>query len=52
MHSGTGLLGHGWRANNTIAHAVRLCMNNIGNLRRRILELELYAGVMEVVSHK
>jgi hypothetical protein len=33
MHSGTGLLGHGWRANNTIGRTVRLCMNNIGHLK-------------------
>jgi hypothetical protein len=33
MNSGTGLLGHGWRANNTIGRAVRLCLNNIGNLK-------------------
>jgi hypothetical protein len=32
MNSGIGLLGHGWRANNTIGRAVRLCMINIGDL--------------------
>jgi hypothetical protein len=32
MNSGTGLLGHGWRANNTIGRAVRLSLSNIGNL--------------------
>jgi hypothetical protein len=32
MNSGIGLLGHGWRSNNTIGRAVRLCMINIGNL--------------------
>lgn len=32
MHSGTGLLGHGFRANNTIGRAVRLCLSNIGYL--------------------
>jgi len=32
MNSGIGLLGHGWRANNTIGRAVRLCLTNIGNL--------------------
>jgi hypothetical protein len=32
MHSGIGLFGHGWRANNTIGRAVRLCLINIGNL--------------------
>ena len=41
MHSGTGLLGHGWRANNTIGRAVRLCMNNIGNLRPGKLDTAL-----------
>jgi hypothetical protein len=32
MNSGVGLLGHGWRANNTIGRAVRLCLINIGYL--------------------
>lgn len=32
MNSGIGLFGHGWRANNTIGRAVRLCLTNIGNL--------------------
>jgi hypothetical protein len=41
MHSGTGLLGHGWRANNTIGRAVRLCMNNIGNLKPAKLDTAL-----------
>jgi hypothetical protein len=41
MHSGTGLLGHGWRANNTIGRAVRLCMNNIGHLRPGKLDTAL-----------
>jgi hypothetical protein len=30
MNSGTGLLGYGWRSNNTIGHAVRLCLINLG----------------------
>jgi hypothetical protein len=41
MHSGTGLLGHGWRANNTIGRAVRLCMNNIGHLKPGKLDTAL-----------
>jgi hypothetical protein len=41
MHSGTGLLGHGWRANNTIGRAVRLCMNNIGQLKPGKLDTAL-----------
>ncbi len=41
MHSGTGLLGHGSRANNTIGRAVRLCMNNIGNLKPGKLDTAL-----------
>jgi hypothetical protein len=41
MHSGTGLLGHGWRANNTIGRAVRLCMNNIGHIRPGKLDTAL-----------
>lgn len=41
MHSGTGLFGHGWRANNTIGRAVRLCMNNIGNLKPGKLDTAL-----------
>ena len=41
MNSGTGLLGHGWRANNTIGRAVRQCMNNIGNLRPGKLDTAL-----------
>ncbi len=41
MHSGTGLLGHGWRANNTIGRAVRLCMNNIGYLKPGKLDTAL-----------
>jgi hypothetical protein len=32
MNTGIGLLGHGWRANNTIGRAVRLCLTNIGDL--------------------
>jgi hypothetical protein len=32
MNSGVGLLGHGWRANNAIGRAVRLCLINIGYL--------------------
>ncbi len=32
MNSGIGLLGHGWRANNTIGRAIRLCLINIGYL--------------------
>jgi hypothetical protein len=32
INCGVGLLGHGWRANNTIGRAVRLCLINIGYL--------------------
>ena len=32
MNSGVGLLGHGWRANNTIGRSVRLSLINIGHL--------------------
>jgi len=32
MNSGVGLLGHGWRANNTIGRGVRLSLINIGYL--------------------
>ncbi len=32
MNCGVGLLGHGWRANNTIGRAVRLCLINLGYL--------------------
>ncbi len=32
MNSGVGLLGHGWRANNTIGRAIRLNLINIGCL--------------------
>jgi hypothetical protein len=32
MNSGTGLLGHGFRANNTIGHAIRLSLLNIGHV--------------------
>jgi hypothetical protein len=32
MHSGIGLLGYGWRANNTIGHALRLNLINLGHL--------------------
>jgi hypothetical protein len=32
MNSGVGLLGHGWRANNTIGRAVRLSLINLGHL--------------------
>jgi len=31
MNSGIGFLGHGWRANNTIGRAVRLCLINLGH---------------------
>ena len=41
MHSGTGFLGHGWRANNTIGRAVRLCLNNIGHIRPAKLDTAL-----------
>ena len=32
MNSGVGLLGHGWRANNTIGRTIRLCLTNLGYL--------------------
>jgi hypothetical protein len=32
MNCGIGLLGHGWRANNTIGHALRLSLLNLGHL--------------------
>jgi hypothetical protein len=32
MNSGIGYLGHGWRANNTIGRAVRLCLTNLGRV--------------------
>lgn len=32
MNSGVGLLGHGWRANNTIGRAIRLNLINLGYL--------------------
>ena len=32
MDSGIGLLGYGWRANNTIGHALRLSLINLGHL--------------------
>jgi hypothetical protein len=32
MNCGVGLLGHGWRANNTIGRAIRLSLINIGCL--------------------
>ncbi len=41
MNSGVGLLGHGWRANNTIGRAVRLCLNNIGGLRPAEIDMAL-----------
>jgi hypothetical protein len=31
MNSGIGLFGHGWRSNNTIGRAIRLCTTNIGH---------------------
>jgi hypothetical protein len=31
INSGIGLFGHGWRSNNTIGRAVRLCTINIGH---------------------
>jgi hypothetical protein len=31
MNNGIGLFGHGWRSNNTIGRAVRLCTINIGH---------------------
>jgi hypothetical protein len=30
MNAGIGFLGYGWRSNNTIGHAIRLCLINIG----------------------
>lgn len=41
MNCGVGLLGHGWRANNTIGRAVRLCLNNIGYLRPGEIDMAL-----------
>lgn len=41
MNCGVGLLGHGWRANNTIGRAVRLCINNIGYLRPGEIDMAL-----------
>jgi hypothetical protein len=32
MNWGIGYLGHGWRANNTIGRAVRLCLINLGRV--------------------
>jgi len=32
MNSGIGYLGHGWRANNTIGRAIRLCLINFGHV--------------------
>jgi hypothetical protein len=32
MNSSTGFLGYGWRANNTIGRAVRLCLINLGHM--------------------
>ena len=32
MNAGIGFLGYGWRANNTIGHAVRLSLINLGHL--------------------
>ncbi len=32
MQSGIGFLGYGWRANNTIGHALRLCLINLGHV--------------------
>jgi hypothetical protein len=31
INSGVGYLGHGWRSNNTIGRAVRLCLINLGH---------------------
>ncbi len=41
MHTGIGLLGHGWRPNNTVGRSVRLCMNNIGHLKPEKLDTAL-----------
>jgi len=41
MNSGVGLFGHGWRANNTIGRAVRLCMNNIAHIKPGKLDTAL-----------
>ena len=32
MNWGIGLMGYGWRANNTIGHAIRLCLINLGHV--------------------
>jgi len=32
MNSGVGYLGHGWRSNNTIGRALRLCLINLGHV--------------------
>ncbi|MDR1726943.1 MAG: twin-arginine translocation signal domain-containing protein [Acidobacteriota bacterium] len=41
MNAGMGLLGYGWRANNTIGRAVRLSMCNIANYKPGKLDTAL-----------
>jgi len=41
MNSGMGLFGHGWRSNNTIGRAVRLCTLNIGHCWPRVNDMAL-----------
>ena len=45
MQSGTGFLGHGWRANNTIGRAVRLATLNIGHLWPGVNDMALTGRV-------
>jgi hypothetical protein len=41
MNSGIGYLGHGWRANNTIGRAVRMCLINLGHVWPQVNDMGL-----------
>ena len=41
FNSGIGYLGHGWRANNTIGRAIRLCLINLGHVFPQLNDMAL-----------
>lgn len=41
INSGIGYLGHGWRSNNTIGRAVRMCLINLGHVWPQVNDMGL-----------
>jgi len=46
MNSGVGFLGYGWRSNNTIGRAVRLCLINLGHMWPGINDMASVGRIM------